>query len=433
MLTAATAKVPEPSLLEWARQEWLLVVITIGVALDWLPWVLTPYVSHLGTLSGTRLLVLPGLAVACVTQPSWILRPRLLGVVYLLALMVGGGLGWLAGTVETQRLIAISVNGLILLYFLQMRSLVSIRRVLAITFVCSLLVPVVQALTKLGVVTPAMLARLGVVLVPGDDRIFSVFDSTTVGLVPLMIAACLGGLIFIRSRRFRTMLSAVGGVALIGFGVTSALVAQQRSGVIAYAVSALVGLVLFVVFERVRPIWRRHVLLVVAVAVLLPAWYARDWVEPVRARFTDAPAYEGAKDLRLGGLTTFVADLADDPWDPVPKGHQSLLHRAAVEPHLILSEAYYEGGPLFLAAVVAILIKFGASSVSLLRSADGNARTIGACLCAFGCGAAIQVMLQTALALRLIPLVLGVGIAAARIARANAVRAAAALGTGGPR
>jgi hypothetical protein len=422
---------PEEPFLSWAKREWLLVVITIGVGLDWLPWLLTPYVPQVGTLSGTKLLVLPGLALACVLRPAWIMRPHVLGVVYLGTLLIGGGLGWLAGTVELGRLTAIGVNGLILLYFLQIRSSVSIRRVLAITFALSFLVPVVQVLTRLGIVTTAWLARLGVTEVPGDTRIFSIFDSTTVGLVPLMIAACLGGLIFIESARHRRAMSAVLAVGLLALGVTSALVAQQRSGILAYAVSFVTAFVLYLASEWKRRLWRSRLIAVFGIGCIVAAYGARGLVGPLEARFTNASVYEGAKELRLGGFGTFLSDLAADPFNPVPRGHQSLLDRTGVEPHLLLSEAYYDGGPLFLAAVVLILIRFARACVALARSANGRARTIGTCLCAFGGGAAIQVSLQTALVLRLVPLVLGVGIAADRAMRVQRRHALARYGSRG--
>ncbi|HKW01843.1 MAG TPA: hypothetical protein VJN96_18595 [Vicinamibacterales bacterium] len=418
--TGAAGPAEEP-FLPWLRREWLLVMITVGVAVDWLPWFLTPYLPQFGQLSGTRLLVVPGLALACLLRPSWIARPSAIGVLYLAAIAVGGGLGYLAGTVELSRLTSIVVSGLILLYFLQVRSLVSARRVLAITFALTPLVPAVQCLTKVGVISAATLAAMGIAQVPGDTRIFSIFDSTTVGLAPLMIAACLGGLIFVQSRRHRTVVDAILAVGVIGFGATSALVAQQRSGILAYAISTVTALVLYVVSQRRRTAWMTTILLVFGAAAIVSAYFAADMTSQALSRFANTSAYQDARELRLGGLTTFLADLADDPLNPVPKGHQSLLHRTGVEPHLLLSEAYYEGGPIFLVVIVFIVYKFARACVALARSDLASARTIGICLCAFGCGAALQVSLQTALALRLIPMVLGVGIAAARTMRASGV------------
>jgi hypothetical protein len=412
--------VPEEPWLAWMKREWLLVMVTTGVALDWLPWVLTPYAPQFGPLSGTRLLVLPGLALACVLRPSWILRPHVLGVVYLATILIGGGLGWLGGTVERQRLTAIVVNGLILLYYLQLRPIVSIQRVLWITFAFSILVPVVQCFSKLGIISAEMLATRGVVPDPGDTRIFSIFDSTTVGLVPLQIAACLGGLIFVRSPKARSLLTVLLALGLIGLGLTSAAFAQQRSGVLAYAASLAVSLPLYIASQRRRLMWMTKIVLAFGIAALLPAYYAGDLLSGVQARFSDAPAYEGAKELRVSGVATFASDLIENPLELVPKGHQSLLHRTGVEPHLLLSEAYYEGGPLFLAAMIAIVIKFGASSIALARSADERNRMVGICLCGFGCGAAVQVAFQTALALRLVPMMLGIGIAAASAVRVQA-------------
>ncbi|HUL74545.1 MAG TPA: hypothetical protein VLT86_15660 [Vicinamibacterales bacterium] len=417
MLTPSTPIAPAEPWLPWLKREWLLVVITTGVAVDWLPWVLSPYVPGLGPLSGTRLLVLPGLLLAALLTPAWIVRPHVLGVAYLATLLVGGGLGWIADTVELSRLVAIAVNGVVLLYFLSIRSLVSIRRVLALTAALSALVPLVQCLAKLAVIPPDMLAARGVVPVPGDTRIFSIFDSTTVGLVPLTIAASLGGLIFITSARRRTFASAALAVGLIGLGGTSAALAQQRSGVLAYAVSILTALVLYLAAERRHVMWMIKLGAVLCIAAIVGAYYSGGVISRAEERFADTAAYQSARDLRVSGFTTFLADLAASPVNPVPKGHQSLLHRTGVEPHLLLSEAYYEGGPLFLAAIIAILVRFASACLTVLRSGDPNARAVGICLCAFACGAAIQVSLQTALALRLLPLILGVGIAARRATR----------------
>jgi hypothetical protein len=149
------------------------------------------------------------------------------------------------------------------------------------------------------------------------------------------------------------------------------------------------------------------------------AYYAREVATEAQERFSDVEAYEGAKSLRLGGLFTFFSDVLENPLNPVPIGHQSLLDRTGVEPHLLVSEAYYEGGPIFLVVILVILYKFGAACIALARSADPHARIVGNILCAFGAGAAIQVTIQTALGLRLVPLVLGVGIAARRVMRAQ--------------
>ena len=413
MLTAADEQTPDEPFVAWARREWLLVMITTGIALDWLPWIVTPFVPQFGPMSGTKLLVLPGLVLATLLRPDWILRPHVLGVAYLATILIGGGLGWLAGTVGTGRLFTIVFNGFILVYYLQIRSLVSIRRVLAMVFVLSISVPVVQALTKTGIISVAMLESLGLVLEHSGTRIFSVFDSTTVGFVPLIIPACLGGLIFARTRRWTT-LQGVAAAALVAFGMTSALVAQQRSGLMAYAATTVVAIALYIAVHRRQ---RLRMFLAFIVASGAVAYLARDFVLPAQDRFSDVAAFEGARDLRLGGVRTFVADLVENPLNPVPMGHQSLLDRTGVEPHLLVSEAYYEGGPLFLVAMVIILIQFTTASIALARSDDPRARMVGLILSAFGAGALIQVTLQTALGLRLVPLVLGVGIAGRRILR----------------
>ena len=56
----------------------------------------------------------------------------------------------------------------------------------------------------------------------------------------------------------------------------------------------------------------------------------------------------------------------------------------------------------------------------LAWSSDPDARTIGNCLCAFGAGAAIEIMLQTSFGLRIVPLIIGVAIAGERVLRAGA-------------
>ena len=407
----------EEPFLHWMRREWCLVLITTGVGLDWLPAVLaSPESPKLDQLSGTKLLILPGLALAFVLRRTWVVKPHPLAVAYLGTLLIGGGMGWLAGNVEVWRLTAVAVNGFILLYFLKLRSLVSIKRILVITFVLSILIPVIQWLTKLGIV-----AKDNVEQGPGFERVFSIFDSTTVGFAPLMIAACLGGLIFVHGRRQRVMVNALLAVGIVTLGLTGALLAAQRSGVLAYAATVLIALVLYSISERKRLMWVMKLSVVLVVAVFVAIFCLQDVANSLQARVTDSYALEDAVKLRLGGITTFLSDLLN-PLDLVPKGHQSLFDRTGIEPHLLLSEAYYEGGPLFLAAVVAILIRFGLACVALRRSSDATARTIGTCLCAFGCGAAIQLSLQTGLVLRLLPVVLGVGIAAHRIMGSEAGR-----------
>jgi hypothetical protein len=421
---------PGEPLVSWMKREWLLVVITVGVAIDWLPFVLTPYLPpEVGPLSGTRLLVLPGLVFHTLQRPSWIRKPHVLGAAYLATILLGGGLGWLVGVVTPGRLTMIVVNGFVLIYYLQLRSLVSIRHVLAIVFVLSIIVPIVQCLARFGIITTDWLAQLGVVTVRGDSRVFSIFDSTTVGFNPLIIPACLGGLLFIRSPARRTARIALLAAGLVAFGVSSALVAQQRSGVLSYAAAVVAALALYVKWQRRQLIW---LAVAFGLATTLAAYTARDVLTPAEERFSNVEQYEEAKDLRLGGLFTFFSDLAMNVANPVPIGHQSLLDRTGLEPHLLVSEAFYEGGPLFLAVILTILLRFGRACLRLARSADREARTVGNILCAFAAGAAIQVTIQTALGLRLVPLVIGVAIAGERIIRAQvpALVGAAAHDTG---
>jgi hypothetical protein len=397
-------------------------MITVGIGVDWLPFMLMPYVPQLGPLSGTRLLVMPGLVLAGFRKPSWITRPHVLAVAYFVTILIGGGLGWFAGTVSPGRLNTLLVNGLILAYYLKLRSLVSIRRVLTITFVLSAGVPIIQCLTALGIITPEWLTVVGAPPDP-DGRIFSIFDTTTPGFVPLMIPACLGGLVFVQARSRRTFVNAVLAAGLVAFGLTSALLAQQRSGVLAYAVSLLTALVLYVSWQRKRMAW---LLVAFGLLSLVAANQAQRLLTPAAERFGNVALYEDQKDLRLLGITTFLSDFADNPLNLVPIGSDSLLGRAGIAPHLLVSEAYYSGGPLFLAAIVAILVRFAAACIALARSPNAQARLIGHCLCAFGAGAVVEVMLQTSLGLRIVPLVVGVAIAGHRVRRAQVRRAALA-------
>jgi hypothetical protein len=418
MLTIQATSRPVETFGAWMKREWLLAAVTTGVALDWLPWILTALMPGLGVLSGTRLLVLPALALHALTRPAWVTRPHVLGVAYLLTIGVCGGLGWWIGTVSTTRWTTLIINGVVLLYFLHLRSLVSIRRVIAIVFACSLLVPLIQLLTKVGVITAGMLEALGLNLEPNGTRIFSIFDSTTVGFVPLIIPACLGGLLFVPPRRRTAGVAALAALVMV-FGAGSAVVAEQRSGVLAYGLTLAVALAFYVASQRER-LLRIAAIGLVGVSAFGAGYCAGGLASEAQQRFNDADALEAAKALRLGGVTTFASDLAQNPLNPVPLGHQSLLDRTGVEPHLIFSEAFYEGGPPFLVVVTVILIRFVTASVSVARSADPDARWVGHVLCAFGAGAAFDVMIQTALGLRLVPLVLGVGIAAERIVRARA-------------
>jgi len=174
---------------------------------------------------------------------------------------------------------------------------------------------------------------------------------------------------------------------------------------------------LYVIWQRKRFLW---LLVGFCLVGVLGADAARRVLTPATARFSDEAAYEDAKELRLGGFLTFLSDLSENPVNLVPIGGDSLLTRTGVAPHLLVSEAYYTGGPLFLVVILTLLFKFGTASVRLAWSSDAGARTIGNCLCAFGTGAAIEIMLQTSLGLRIVPLILGVAIAGERILRAGA-------------
>lgn len=405
---------PDEPFRQWMKREWLLVVITVGIGIDSFPFLLTGYFPQLAPLSGTRFVVIPGLALAFLRRPSWLTKPHVIGFAYFVTLLIGGGLGWLAGTVSEGRLTTLIVNGVILLYYIDVRSLNSLRHVLAITFVLSIGVPIVQDLAALGILSEAWLQSLGAP--PGDGRVFSIFDTTTPGFIPIMIPACLGGLIFLQGRTRRPTVMALLAAALIVFGSTSALVAQQRTGVLAYLVSLFTAVLLYVRRHGKQLVW---LLVGFGLVSVLAADTARRVLSPATERFSDAGAYADAKDLRLGGFLMFLSDFSENPFNLVPIGGESLLKRTGVAPHLLVSEAYYSGGPLFLALILALLFKFAQASLRLAWSSDPGARTIGNCLCAFGAGAAIEIMLQTSLGLRIVPLMIGVAIAGERVLRAR--------------
>src|SRR5664280_612227 len=398
---------------KWFRSEWCLVLITVGIGIDWLPSVLAASDSaEMAKWSGTKLLVLPGLLCAFIRRPSWVVRPHPLGVAYLLAVGIGGGLGWLAGNVQIWRLVAIVVNGLILLYFLRMRSLCSIKRVLAISFGLSILVPVVQWLTKMGIFYPDV--PKSIEEGPDFERIFSLFDTTTIGFAPLLIAASIGGLVFVQGRLMGKLPSVVVCMSVVSFGVSGTILAAQRSGIAAYGASLLAALVLYAMWERRRMAWLLMVGIVLIGTVSISWESLGDVGGSLETRFMDRTGFDEALELRYDGVRTFLSDLMGS-LDLTAKGPDSLFRRTGVFPHLLLSEAYYEGGPLFFGVIGVILVRFGIACVFVARSSGRDAKIVGLCLCAFGAGAAIQVSIQTALVLRLLPLILGVGIAAGDI------------------
>jgi hypothetical protein len=407
----------------WLRRDWCLIVITVGIGLDWLPTVMaSENAPEMGQWSGTKLLVLPGLFWALIAKPGWISRPHAIGLGYMVALAIGGGMGLAAGNVQMWRFVAIGVNGLILMYFLSVKSIQSVREVLGISVGLSALIPVVQWMTRLGLMAPENIEKG-----PDFERVFSIFDTTTVGFAPLLIAASIGGLVFCGSRSSVGIWRTLAACSLVAFGLTGALLAAQRSGVMAYGATLFAALVIFAVIRR------KGVRSLVALVVLLGgiAFLAQDFFNDLSsslgARFSDAVAFDDAVDLRLSGLMTFVTDLRN-PLDLVPKGSDSLFLRTGVFPHLLLSEAYYEGGPIFLAIILGILARFMVACWRLVRCREEDARGVGMCLCSFAVGMAVQVSIQTALVLRLLPLVLGVGIAADEIVlrRRNGMRATSA-------
>jgi len=191
-------------------------------------------------------------------------------------------------------------------------------------------------------------------------------------------------------------------------------VAQQRSGVLAYAISLTTALALYIRWDRRRLLW---LLIGFGLVSVLAADTVQRVLTPAAARFSDARALEDAKDLRLRGFLTFLSDFAENPVNLVPIGQDSLLDRTGIAPHLLVSEAYYTGGPLFLAMVLVLLFQFGRASLRLAWSSNARARIIGNVLVAFGTGAAVQIMLQTSLGLRIVPLVIGLAISGERALR----------------
>jgi hypothetical protein len=248
-------------------------------------------------------------------------------------------------------------------------------------------------------------------------RVFSIYDTTSPGFIPIMIPACLGGLVFVSGKPRRPILTAGLAAAAVMFGITSALVAQQRSGVLAYAATLLVAIALHRRAHMRRLVW---LLAGFGLVAVLAAEDARRAFSPAAERFSDAQALEESRDLRLGSFLVLFSDVADDPFRLVPIGNASVENRTGLAPHLLVSEAYYSGGPLLLGVVLVLLFRFARASLRLALAGEPRARMIGQCLCAFGAGAVVVIMLQTALGLRIIPLMFGVAIAGERLLRARA-------------
>lgn len=338
------------SLPRWVRSHPLEVMVVVGVLLDWLPRLLTGSEY----LSGTKLLILPAIAVDMVLRARLYLRLRgTIGFSLVVSLLLG--LGVAVGTVEWPRMMGVLPSLAIALFVLRLRSRQDMLAILRLATVLSLAVPVVIILNSLGLVS----AVDPVELPGGLSRYRGGTNWSSIGLYLILPAAFLGGSLFPTGGRpgqklRRTLMS----MPLVGLVVVAALLTGQRAAVLCVAACACLSFLSGIVAGRASVL-----IPTLALALSVPLFFpgSRGGLDTATGAFQtrmegalnrDEASAEGRIDM----YRMLVRDLGQHPLFVSP-GEGGMYETLGFGPHFLVGEAYYNGGLGLFLLVVALFLR----------------------------------------------------------------------------
>jgi hypothetical protein len=317
-----------------------------GIMLDWLPNVIMPNLPSV--LSGTCLLSLPAVVVSLIMFPR---RKQLdrYGVAFAFAL----GIGLLSFLFEPTQFRyyfgRYGINSLFFLFFLLPRSPFEHRRILQTALVLTAVIPVVQHLGSLGIVTPYMDRRQF-----GETRSFTGVSPSDLGLLLAVIPATLGGICLEAKAEGRARFWWIFAGIIYVSGLYAIGLAGQRSASIAYVFCSVVALWGLLRQSARSPISLPLIILIAGVIVSffclsLEMETFRLLSERFRTIQNDTSALS-----RVGMIEAIIADMTDKPHLLGP-GIDRFIDIYGFEPHIIFGEFYYVGGwVLFLTGVAGL-------------------------------------------------------------------------------
>jgi len=381
------------------------IIVTLGIVLDWAP----AYFFGIDpqTFSFTKYLVLPLIAMDVIRRPTLYLSARIMWFAFLLGagLLLGSGGGVFLGTVTAKRLWSLLPIVPVTAYFLTPRSADRIQAILRAAFWSALLVPVSLLLSYFGVIEPSQLSADSDESGAEVVRLLAGTSWSSLGLYCLICASTGGGAFLYATKVGRGFFKAVGFGLVALMGLAAVIITGQRTSPIAYVVGFAIAVVLFGIAVRRRSPWRMIIatgVLAYLAIVFIPnqledmsSTFSRRWTRVAESRDL------GIKLDREQILEEMLSQVREDPRF-FPPGMSRLIERSGNGAHILLGEAYFDGGlPLFVAVVVGVLVSLVSATRMLLRSQTETHRATAVVLIAQLIGSIIVTLLNPALHIRL--------------------------------
>jgi len=310
-----------------------------------------------------------------------------------------------------DRLRALMVSALLIAYFQQVRTLADIRAILRLCAFLSVATAIAQHLGVGGYLEDVQTA------VSGDrqvERTFAAGNSSTLGFIPLMAAATLGGVLVWRRGKSPGAAAAMVAFTILLAGAYAIACAAQRSSAAGFMLSLVLSSFYFLMSQSKRSVIVLGSLAIAGALVIgLAGQQLAARASATVYRFTEDSGAGGMAESgaqRMAGLRQFAVDLATQPALLAP-GAFSLFSRAGIVPHNVPSEAYYTGGVLLLLAVCLASTKAVANVWRTFRQPRCAAdQTLAAALLVLAVVSGFHFMLQAGLQLRPVAMLLGLGL-----------------------
>jgi hypothetical protein len=335
--------------------------------LDWAPCYYFGLDDKYFTL--TKLVVLPLIVMDFFIKPASYLsgKDTRYGRIYLFCLLLGAGGGVADGNVAMRRLVELLPTVMILMFYLKIHSRDQVKYVIHAAFIISIVVPINLLLVHKGILSPSDINYLGR---EGElTRIWAGTTSSTLGLYILFPAATVGGLLLKSSKAKAILTSTIlaGFTLIIGFVAT--ILTGQRGVLLVYIIIVISGILIYCSYRKMSYV-RRMLLTLFVGAIYLTVYYGE--LETMATGLVYR-WHESLADPVTGGIVqrtdfwlVLIRDLMYDPHIIAP-GMGSVIGTLGIGSHLILGEAYYDGGLILMLALIYGLVQAGRNTWTEFR------------------------------------------------------------------
>ena len=270
------------------------------------------------------------------------------GLIYLIAFLIGVGGGYTIGTISWQRFFELMPTVPILLFYLKRRTRAEVQLVLKYAFYASLLIPISLVLAKLGVLKPSQVEVLNV----GGERMTRIWARSRVEhrwSLPAVSRCHAGGPHDQKESRRRQLARRRCRGSRYPSRSRRSPATGQRAAVILYALCLILSMVMNVRGGKNKRF--AHLAVVLIILALSGFVLARQMkeVSGTSVHRIVTMNQQGGSNLtgRMAFYKTIYRDLTTRPQLIAP-GDQEMRRKYGEGPHLILGEAYYDGGLLFM-------------------------------------------------------------------------------------